>query len=244
VNLETYRSAAAPELGPIVSVRRVARRFGGSLSAGAMFVLLVLGWKALRVVRAEDRLDLVVRALVVVAIVAAASWGLRRAFSIVIALHEGGLALHERRGVRSVPWSAFEAVRFVPRRDTAFDRTQYTYVLRESGHDLTLPDDFAEREIVVRSIETALAEELWPRMRADFDDGRDIHFGDVVVGPRGVAHGERSTGWDAVAEIRRERSVIDLIRADGKLALELDLEDVPNPRLFVALVEHRLAKAA
>ena len=242
MNLGTYRTA--PELGPIISVRRVATRFGGTFSAGAIAILCLCAYPVLRTMRNQDLGYVLLPAFAVVLFVSGVSWAFRRAFSTVIACHEHGLAFHDRSGVRSVHWRDFESVRFVPRKDSALDHLEYGYVVRENGRELTLSDDYAERDLVGRSIDDALAEQRGPMLRKRLDEGREVRFGEVVVGARGITLGARAARWDDIVEVRRVRTVIDLHRADGKLALEIDLDDVPNPRSFVELIEHRLSARA
>lgn len=241
MDLETYRSAA-PELGPLVSVRRVATRFGGSFSVGAIAILCFCARPVLRVMNVTQLTYVLSSVLAIVGVASAVSWALRRAFSIVIACHERGLVFHDRHGVRSVAWDDFESVRFVPRKDSALDQLEHGYAVREGGRELTLPDDYTDGRFVARSIDDALADKHATTLRETLDDGREVSFGEVVVGPRGVAFGDRAAAWADIAEVRRERSVIDLLRADGRRALELDLDDVPNPRSFVELIEHRLPR--
>lgn len=111
-------------------------------------------------------------------------------------------------------------------------------VVRADGVEAHLGPALSDYDRLATEVQKRTFVALWPSARDRFRDGEEQSFGELGVGPGGLAHAGKVLPW---------RELKELAVAQGKLSVKqtgkwlpwalVDLASVPNPHLLFALAE-------
>ena len=193
-------------------------------------------------------------------------WHLFRSRGLHVLLYPTGLLRFQRGEVESYPWAEVTAVHLKADQGSVElahgpdGRVCSAWLEVDPPHlqlwtawlSLTRADDetakltpaVADYSDLVERVQRATFTVLWPGVWAQFQDGRAVLFGPFEVGPSGLRSDENLLLWPDLAEIAVTARHVTVKKKGKWLAwASHELEQVPNPHLFLALV-HEARRAA
>ena len=162
-----------------------------------------------------------------------------RASVVVVRVFAEGLVRTQRGTQEVVRWDDFLDFRL-----SASDRTptQSTLLLRtRSGRTLSFERTLQRRDELQLLIEAETYARLWPRLLERFRKGERLVFGHLRADKRGLTvegYGFEVLPWHHIdrVELVRHGTAVE-VRQEGAF-LTWFSESIPNPHLFLALVDH------
>lgn len=184
--------------------------------------------------------------IVLLAVGAVAGLWLLRWNGLSVVVHDGGLRLKRGRRIRQIHWSEIETIHVAGVRYRSVWGSRSVLKLRTAdGQRLRLSDTLAGLNQLAATIKS----NVYPRLLTEYTrflrDGQPVPFGQLVLGPDGVARGPRKLTWGQVAEaeLRNGRITITPSKDHGG-PLRVDARKVPNPEICLQLVQHYARGAA
>jgi hypothetical protein len=193
-------------------------------------------------------------------------WHLYRTRGLHVLLYPTGLLRFQRGEVESYPWAEISSLNLTADQGNIElargpdGRTSSCWIEVEppvfqiwsAGLSLTRQDGetarltpavagYADLVVRVQRITFALR---WPDVLGRFRSGLAVEFGPFAVSPAGLLSGKNLLSWPDLAEIAVKNKHVTVKRRGKWLAwASHELEQVPNPHLFLALV-HEARRAA
>lgn len=165
-----------------------------------------------------------------------ANWGK------AIALYQNGFAYKDRRGLRLWRWKDVAALRMAVTRHDLFgintsDTHAYTLENRNGGR-LVLNDSFCRVEEMARVIEEKTFPSLFEQATQQYNTGRNLTFGPVMVNKAGIQIGKKNYAWGEIQPVTVRRGYLHIARKEGGLfdAAKTALAGIPNLRVLLSII--------
>jgi len=177
-------------------------------------------------------------------------WRSWRKRGLGAALHDGGFAYRDRRGVRSFTWNEIDAVwQRITRRyyNGVYAGTQHVYTVQPASGPRVVLDsallggvdklgDVLVRESTAR---------ILARRAAAFDRGERLAFGRLALDQQGLHVGRRSLPWAAFRSVSVHRGFVRIDAAGRRLAFcRFRVAELPNFVVLMAFLEQPSLRAA
>jgi hypothetical protein len=261
---DDHLERAVTELGDPEVLFRVGRgRLLAKLSFGVLLVAFGFVANYLWWFRGPARIDHLIFHLLYILPLSGAALLLHmyRNRGLFVLVYPTGLLRLRRGEVDSFPWNEVESVRLCVQR---VDSAEFTYdpdgttlacwlpadiptfKLWDAGLTVSRGDGVEAHFGPALSDYAQLAEEvqkrtftaLWPSVRNRFRRGEAISFGELEVGPVGLAHAGKLLPWRELKELTIAQNKLSIKQAGKWLPWALlELSGVPNPHLLFALAE-------
>jgi hypothetical protein len=159
-----------------------------------------------------------------------------------ILLFHNGFALKGRLGQRLWRWQDVAALRMsITRRDIMGIHIgiAHVYTVEDyAGKRLVLSDNFSDVEKLAQAIEENTFPILFERANQQFDLGRDVTFGPLVVNKTGIQIGRKNYLWDEIQPIIVRRGYLQIARKETGLLgrAKVALEKIPNLRVLLNII--------
>lgn len=186
-------------------------------------------------------------------------WHMYRQRGLYVLVYPTGLLRLRRGEVDSFPWREVEHVRLKVQRASGAELTRGpdgapvacwlpaevpTFRLWDAGLSVARDDGVVAHLGPALTDYDRLAEEVqkrtfavaWPRVWADFLDGRAVAFGDIEASRAGMRHGGKFIPWADVKELSVAQGRLSVKRGGKWLPwILLDIHTIPNPHVLFAL---------
>jgi hypothetical protein len=108
---------------------------------------------------------------------------------------------------------------------------------RNDGAEAILPSSLGEFSRLCRTVQEETFRTIWPRVWSSFVAGNRIGFGDISVSLDGVHRDSSFLAWHLLDDVQTQNGKL-ILRAVEKRRpwVELPLQNVSNPHVFVALL--------
>jgi hypothetical protein len=164
-----------------------------------------------------------------------------RNWSNAVALYEGGFALKDRKGVRTVKWTDIDAVwQNVTRHYTnmIYTGTTYLYTVQLSDKTkLTLDNKYPKIEEVGKAITNGSANAIFPKYAASINSGQRVNFGILGLDRNGMYFNNKSLTWQEIKAVKISQGIISVKKDGGWFNwATVTVAQIPNFWVFVDLV--------
>ncbi|MFH1909311.1 MAG: DUF6585 family protein [Chloroflexota bacterium] len=159
-----------------------------------------------------------------------------------IALYQNGFAYKDRRGLRLWRWKDVAALRMAVTRHDLFGintGTTHAYTVENRNSSrLALNDSFSRVEELARVIEEKTFPSLFEQAAQQYNAGRNLTFGLVMVNQAGIQIGKKSYAWGEVQQVTVQRGYLHIARKEGGLfsGAKTALASIPNLRVLLSLI--------
>jgi energy-coupling factor transporter transmembrane protein EcfT len=159
-----------------------------------------------------------------------------------IALYQNGFAYKDRCGLRIWRWKDVAALRMAVTRHDVFGiytGTTHVYsVENRNGNQLVLNDGFNRVEELARAIEEKTFPSLFEQASQQYNAGRNLTFGPVMVNQAAIQIGKKSYAWDEVQQVTVQRGYLHIARKEGGLfsGAKTALAGILNLRVLLSLI--------
>jgi hypothetical protein len=159
-----------------------------------------------------------------------------------IVLYQNGFAYKDHRGLRLWRWKDVAALRMaVTRHDVFGINTGATHVYtveNRNGSRLALNDAFSRVEELARVIEEKTFPSLFEQASQQYNAGRNLTFGPVMVNQAAIQIGKKSYAWGEVQQVAVQRGYLHIARKEGGLfsGAKTALAGIPNLRVLLSII--------
>ena len=159
-----------------------------------------------------------------------------------ILLYQNGFAYKDRRGLHPWRWRDVAALRMaVTRHDVFGINTGATHaytVENRSGNRLALNDSFSRVEELARVIEENTFPLLFEQAAQQYNFGRNLNFGPVMVNQAAIQIGKKSYAWGEVQQVTVQRGYLHIARKEGGLfsGAKTALAGILNLRVLLSII--------
>jgi len=159
-----------------------------------------------------------------------------------IALYQNGFAYKDRCGLRLWRWKDVAALRMAVTRHDVFGiytGTTHVYsVENRNGNQLVLNDGFNRVEELARVIEEKTFPSLFEQASQQYNSGRNLTFGPVMVNQAAIQIGKKSYAWGEVQQVTVLRGYLHIARKEGGLfsGAKTALAGILNLRVLLSLI--------
>lgn len=248
-------SGVDPALGELLSVHPYGFLGLGAVGLIIAGVIALVGWGLVEVWLQPDdperRSFLGLLTVVAIALIAVLASVVRTAFhnsTTRVLLYAKGLVSTGPEETFAFPWDELESI--TERRRTGRAKsiplgTDYYFTLcRRDGFEFTLSPSLRRFRNLAAVIRTEQLQRFLQPLIAALEQGKTISFGPLALGRCGIYHESNVLEWPAVKYVKL---VGDMLRIEKKGAwitwVSVPIDQVPNDRLFLAIVDHCLGKA-
>jgi len=163
-----------------------------------------------------------------------------------IALYQNGFTYIDRRGLHPWRWRDITALRMaVTNHDILGLHTGTTHaytIENRSGNRLALNDGFSRAEELARVIEENTFSLLFDQAAQQYNVGKNLTFGPVMVNKAGIQVGRRSYGWGEVQQVSIQQGILKVSKKGGGWfsGAREAASNIPNLRVLLNVID-RLA---
>lgn len=163
-----------------------------------------------------------------------------------IVLYQNGFTYKDRRGLHPWRWRDVAALRMaVTRHDVLgiHTGTTHAYTLENrNGNRLALNDGFSRMEELARVIEENTFSLLFEQAAQQYNFGRNLTFGPVMVNKAGIQVGRKSYGWGEVQQVSIQQGILKVSKKGGGWfnGASAAASNIPNLRVLLDVID-RLA---
>jgi len=164
-----------------------------------------------------------------------------------IVLYQSGFAYKDRRGLHPWRWRDVAALRIMVTRHDIFGihtGTTHAYTLENrSGNRLALNDGFSRVEELARVIEENTFSLLFEQAAQQYNFGRNLTFGPVMVNKAGIQVGRKSYDWGDVQQVSIQQGILTVLKKGGGWfsGASAAASNIPNLRVLLNVID-RLAR--
>lgn len=166
-----------------------------------------------------------------------ANWGK------AIVLYQNGFAYKDRRGLRLWRWKDVAALRMaVTRHDLFGINTGATHVYsveNRNGSRLALNDAFRRVEELARVVEENTFPLLFEQASQQYNSGRNLAFGPVMVNQASIQIGRKSYAWGEVQQVSIQQGILKVSKKGGGWlsGARAAAADIPNLRVLLSIID-------
>lgn len=178
-----------------------------------------------------------------------------RGLKMWVLTYPNGLFVWHRGRVTAFPWDEVQAVQIAGLPDKAViqrdaDAVHYDLsrsgrrvfgttitLTRADGEQVILPSTLGDYAELGRRVQLETYRRLFPPMWADFEAGRALEFGPVVVSIGGVTIGKDTLPWAEVDALERASDKLEIKKVGKKKKAwtKVDLNDLVNPHVLMGV---------
>ena len=159
-----------------------------------------------------------------------------------ILLYQNGFAYKDRRGLHPWRWRDVAALRMaVTRHDVFGINTGATHaytVENRSGNRLALNDSFSRVEELARVIEENTFPLLFEQAAQQYNFGRNLNFGPVMVNKAAIQIGKKSYAWGEIQQVSLQQGILKVMKNSGGWfsGARAAAAAIPNLRVLISLI--------
>jgi hypothetical protein len=163
-----------------------------------------------------------------------------------IVLYQNGFAYKDRRGLHPWRWRDVATLRMAVTRHDVFGihtGTTHAYTVENrSGNWLALNDGFTRVEELARVVEENTFPLLFEQAAQQYNFGRNLTFGPVMVNKAGIQVSRKSYGWDEVQQVSIQQGILKVSKKGGGWfsSARAAAAAIPNLRVLLNVLD-RLA---
>ncbi len=248
------RKAGDSDLGGVIASTRASCISGWLLLAGGL--VLLGGWATMAAIAIASIMMDVPTASILASIVGAETlvcvpfgllllrWGWRRRV-IEVVVHEAGVVMRDRSGKTTIGLTEITSVyETLDEVDTPIGTRLVAKVTLEAkdGRRIVIDRSLPNHAEVARAAATVVQNALLPDAEVAIAGGDKVRFGPITLDSARLETADAALAWSAISCVRWERIVYrgsyTIHVLDGSVVARIPSEHVPNPRVFLALLEH------
>ncbi len=171
------------------------------------------------------------------------AWSAYANWAKAIALYQNGFAYKDHRGLRLWRWKEVAVLRMAVTRHVLFGiNTGATHVYsvgNRNGSRLALNDAFSRVEELARVVEENTFPLLFEQASQQYNAGRNLTFGPVMVNQAGIQIGRKNYAWGEVQQVSIQQGILKVSKKGGGWfsGARAAAADIPNLRVLLSIID-------
>ncbi len=159
-----------------------------------------------------------------------------------ILLYEQGLAVRNRRGIRTWRWTEILSLKTRLTRNYTngiYTGTTHAYTLMDRQNEkLVLNDAIAKVEELAASIEQNIFPLLYAPAAQQYNNGQALEFGPVAISKTGMYFGKKTIPWEEIKEVSLHHGELKISQKTGGWfsGARLPAPAIPNLQVLLAIL--------
>ncbi len=172
-----------------------------------------------------------------------AGWSAWSNWNRGVLLYEKGFVIRSRTGVQNWAWAEIASIKNrITRHYTngIYTGTTHEYtLLNRQNEQLRMNDAFVKVEELANSVEQNVFPLLYEPAAQEYNEGKPLAFGPVIISKVGLHFGKRTIPWDEVKEVSLKRGELKVSRTNGGWlsGTNVPASAIPNLRVLLAILD-------
>jgi hypothetical protein len=173
----------------------------------------------------------------------AAGWWAFKNWSKGVAVYERGFAVHDWKGLRLWRWEevlSITAAVLHPLGSGISAGMTHTYLLTNyQNQRLILDEATAKVEELARLIQEAIYPALYDQAASQYNAGRELFFGPVIISKGGIQIGNKKVAWAEVQQVLMQQGVLKVSKKEGEWfsGASAPASAIPNLNVLLEIIQ-------